>query len=384
MAQPHVRSAGLLLLSLLVAGCVAELPAATSGVDEEVPPDAPTAATDKGSAPTKMDVGHMPHMHDYWSDRERVTLYDGPVDPGAGGAPFAPFMGLPEGQLGRAAFALPDGATVMEGTGEMELTATWDDPAVTSLAFHYRIGPNDDWSAPLALPHGELVKLTVTPDMTDMPHMSASRWQLLFTPAEAPGALLGPFDLRVEIVKMRDIMLFPGHPELFGGSPEKTLHDKEHAHSETSYVMRAPNVLTQGGFGEKTVAPDELVPMETLAMRVEVDILETSASPGEVAEIRFFYRAADTSYFGHPTVMPLEGSLEEKRLVYQFPVEPEQTDTPYGEESQWLFFVEPATRFTGAEQEPTAGGVTDVSIKYRLKIVAYDHPLDAYSKWEGE
>lgn len=119
-------------------------------------------------------------------------------------------------------------------------------------------------------------------------------------------------------------------------------------------------------------------------MRIELDIIEASASPGEVAEIRFFYRGADTSYIGHPTVLPLEGSLDEKRLIYQVPVAPEQTDTPYGEQSQWLFFVEPATKFTGQDAEPTAGGVTDVSIKYHLKVIVYDHELDAYSKMEDD
>lgn len=341
-------------------------------------------AMDDGRAPMPTDLGHMPHMHDYWSGRERVTLFDDAIESGAGGDLFLAFSGATGGQVGVVPWRLPDNATVMEGTGQMELTATWDDPTVTSLAVRHRIGVRGEWSAPVPLPQAKTTLLPITPDMTDMPHMSTSRWEFVFAPAEAPGALLGTFELRVDIVKVRDIMLFPGHPELFEGQPEKVIHDSEHEHTEVSYPMRVPNLVTRGEFGEKTVTPEQLVPMETKAMRVEVEVLEASASPGEVAEIRFFFHGADTSFYGHPTVLPLEGSFEEGRLVYQFPVSHEQTDSPYGKESQWLFFVEPATKFTGAEQEPTAGGVTDVSIKYRLKAIAYDHELDAYSKWEGD
>lgn len=370
------------LALLLLAGCVAEEPVAEGNVTTTAAGEDAAAPVDDGTAAMATDVGHMPHMHDYWSGRERVTLFDDAIEPS--GDPFMTLGGAPAGQIGATFWRFPDEAIVMEGTGRMELTAAWDDPAVTSVAARHRIGANGEWSDPVALPNGELVELAITPDMTDMPHMSTSRWEFLFTPSDAPGSLMGPFQLRVDIVKLADIMLFPGHPELFDGMPEKVLHDKEHEHTEVSYAKRVPNVVTQGEFGEKTVVPEQLVPMETKAMRVELDIVEASASPGQVAEIRFFYRGADTSYLGHPTVLPLEGSLEEKRLVYQFPVEPEQCDTPYGEESQWLFFVEPATKFTGQEQEPTAGGATDVSIKYRLKVIAYDHELAEYSKMEGE
>jgi hypothetical protein len=183
---------------------------------------------------------------------------------------------------------------------------------------------------------------------------------------------------------MRDISLFPGHPDLFEGQPEKVLEDADHEHSEVSYAKRIPNLALNGEFGEKLVAPSKIVPMETKAMRMEVTVLETSAMPGEVHEIRFFYHGANTTFLGHPTILPIEGSFEEGFLAYQVPVAMEETDTPYGNESQWRFFVEPATKFTGHEAEPTAGGMTDVSIRYHLKVIAYDHELETYSPRENE
>lgn len=375
----------LLLASLALAGCAApEAEPAADDVDVNATGPDVEAPVDDGTRPMATDVGHMPHMHDYWEGKERVILFDDAIDASSSQDLFGMWVGAREGRVGAMPWRLPDGATVMEGTGQMDLTATWEDPSVTSLAVSYRVGPGAEWSAPQPLANGELVSLAITPAMTDMPHMSTSRWEFLFTPADSPGSIIGTFELRIEIVKMRDIMLFPGHPELFDGKPEKVLHDRDHEHSEQSYVARVPNILLQGEFGEKTVAPDELVPMETKAMRVEVTIASASSTPGQVAEIRFFYRGADTSYMGHPTVLPMEGSLEQKFLAYQFPVEMEQTDSPYLNESQWLFFVEPAVRFVGAEQEPTMGGMTDVSIEYRLKVIAYDHDLDEYSKMEGD
>lgn len=380
----EVRLPTVLAALVLLAGCVGDAPAPADVDEASLPAEAVAPPVDDGAAPMPTDVGHMPHMHDYWDGRERVTLFEGEVDPAAASAdPFQPFYGLPQGKLGNAPWLLPDGAIVFEGTGQMDITASWEDPLVTSLQVAYQTGATSEWNGPLALPNGELVSLEVTPEMTDIPHRTTSKWAFFFEPAE-PGAAMAPFQLKVEIVRVDDVMAFPGHPQLFEGKPEKVLHDEDHAHEEVSYAKRAPNVVTQGEFGEKTFAPAQVVPMETKAMRVEVDIADATATPGVVASIRFFYRGADTTFLGHPYVNPLEGSLQEKRLVYQFPVTPEQTDSPYETESQWLFFVEPTTKMTGAEEEPDCGGCTDVSLKYHVKVIAYDHELETYSTMEGE
>lgn len=388
----HVRLplALVLALALLAAGCVAEDPAPGASAPDQgaVPAGADEAApaVDDGAAPMATDVGHMPHMHDYWAERERVVLFDDEIDPSANEDPFGNLEPLFEQQAkaGRMLWRLPDRAIVYEGTGQMEITATWDDPRVTSVAVEYRTGAGPEFSEPMPLPAGETIVIPITPVMTDMPHMTTSRWVFGWEPADEPGATLGPFHARIEIVKMRDIGLFPGHPELFEGKPEKTLHDKDHEHTELSYAKRVPNLVTQGDFGEKTVTPDALVPMETLAMRIELDILDATSAPGQVSNIRFFYHGADTTFLGHPYVDPLEGSLAEKRLVYQIPVAMEQTDSPYADASQWVFFIEPTSKFTASEEEPDCGGCADVSIQYHLRVIAYDHELAEYSTMEGE
>ena len=347
------------------------------------------APTDTRMGPTAVNgTGDRPHMHDYWAGKERVTLFEGEIDPSQVdplGWTFYRMYAERQPMVGGAEWRLPDGAIVFEGTGQLDLTATWSDPRVTSLAVSYRTPEGPEYGPFQEMASGKTLSIPVTPAMTDMPHMSTSRWGFAFAAGAAPGLAMAPFQLKVDVVKMRDVDLFPAHPDLFEGQREKVLHDQEHAHQEVSYAQRAPNVVTTGEFGEKFVTLASLVPMETVWMRVEVDILEATAMPGEVADIRFFYHGADTTVIGHPTVLPIEGSLAEKRLVYSFPVTMEQTDTPYGKESQWELFVEPATKFTGQEAEPTMGGMTEVSIKYRVKVIAYAYEPDMpQSKMEGE
>lgn len=384
------RALALLWVLLVLGGCAEPALDEAPTADEAVEDASATAAS--GAAPVARsgnatDLGHMPHLHDYWSGKDRVTLFDDVIDPGENQDPFEnlePFLVDKEPKLGRTVWRLPDGAIVYEGTGTMEITATWDDPRVTAIALEYRSGVDAEFGEPLPLPHGETLSIPITPEMTDMPHMSTSRWVFGWEPADAPGAALGPFNVKIDIVRVADVMLFPGHPELFEGKPEKVLHDLDHEQAEVSYAKRVPNLATQGDFGEKTVSPQKVVPMETKAMQVEVTVLDTSATPGVVSDIRFFYHGADTTFLGHPYVIPYEGSFDTGVLVYRFPVTMEQTDTPYGEQSQWVFFVEPVTKFVGADEEGECGGCTDVSIKYHLKVVAYDHDLDGYSMMEGD
>ena len=387
-----MRLSLLVLAALLLAGCA-------SPEAEDAPAADDANATTAAAAPlppteervddgTRTDLGHMPHMHDYWKGKERVTLFDDDV----AADELDPFMTgfqllvQKQAKAGGATWFLPEGAIVYEGTGLLEMTATWNDPKVTSLAVSYRTPESQDFLPPVKMESGTALPIEVTPAMTDMPHSKTSRWAFEFAPADSPGATLASFHLKVDVVKMRDIGLFPAHPELFEGKTEKVIHAAEHSHSEVSYAKRAPQLLEQGDFSEKEITPSQLVPMEAQWMLIEVDILDATASPGQVADIRFFYHGADRNVLGHPTILPIEGSLADKRLVYAVPVTMDETDTPYGSASQWRFFVEPATTFTGQDGEPDCGGCTDVTIAYKLTVTVYDHvPADAVaSKLEGE
>jgi len=377
-----------LVTVLLLAGCFGRAqdgePTETTSTDASGAAGASGTAATTGAAasgkpstaPNATALGHMPHMHDYWLQGDRVVLFDEDVEIGVEETVY--WTGVNEFVFKRTAvggslWRLPDGATIYEGTGVLEVTATYDAPS-SNLGMSYISGNGGtDWEGPVALPSGEVTALDVTADMTDMPHMTKSRWQFYFAPAEG-GALIDRFHLKVEIVRMRDIMEFPGHPDLWNGADSKILHQAPGKSAQVSYAKRIPNLLLEREFGEHWIVPAELVPMETLTIEAEVTLTKAEASVGSVDEIRFFFFPADSN--DPIRVQVFEGSVAEKRVVFRVPVVMENTDSPYAPESQWRFLVEAATKTAGQDIEPTCGGCVDTDIEFELTLVAYKAELE--------
>lgn len=366
-----LRLAPWVALLVALAGCAAP---------EDVPVDADSnesaatsePAVDTGDVPMSADAGAVPHLHDYWADRERVILFEGELEPTMDDAMNSTgywVFGERQAAVGGMAFDLPPGAIVFEGTGQMEVTATWSDPRTTGLAVSYRTAASAEFSEPVPLTSAVALVLDVAPEMTDMPHQTTSRWGFLFT-AAPPGAALGPFTLSIAIVKMRDVSLFPGHPDFFGNATELGLHDASHEFSQVSYAKRTPQLALDGEFQETEVVPSHIVPMETKWMRAEVTVTRAESTPGQIVDVRFFYHGADRTYNTHPYYLPVNGSYAEGRMVFEFPVTHEMTDSPYLSESQWRFLVEPVTSMTG--QDPACGGCTDTTFGFTLKLTAFN------------
>lgn len=366
-----------LVLSLLLAGCATETApsAASEGATDAV--GVPAGATNETLA--EFDADLVPHLHDYWQGRERVTLFEGEVTPDAGGEGLdstliAAGFGR-EARVGGVSFRLPDGAIVYEGAGTMEITATPADPTTTSIALAYKPADRAEHSEPVTLEPGQPFLLDLPPEWTDMPHSPTSRWAFFFQP-ESPGAMLGPFTLRIDVVRTRDVTLFPGHPDLWDGpnATARVLMEGSHRTEKFAYATRGVYLMENGDFGEPEFAPQKTVPMETTLVRVEVHITGTDATAGEVTEARFFFRGADSSQL-QSGGEPVEGSWEEKRLVWEVPVTMEMADSPYATESQWRFMVEPATQFTGAD--PTCGGCVDSALEFDVVITALREVAEA-------
>lgn len=364
MSDPRGRILGALLFActMALAGCVG------TSVD-----DAPLDDAGAGSERPRIefeafDVGTQPHLHDYWVGKERVTLFDGSVDPNthAMEATLIAAAFDREARAGGVWWLLPEGSIVYEGTGAIEFTASWSDPTVTSLGVAYAPADASEMGPLLPLVNGDTLTIPVTPSMTDMPHSTTSRWQFYFGPVENPSVALSPFDLQIDIVKTREVDLFPGHPELFEGASSKVLFEDSHRTFKASYATRGPYLLENGDFGEPVFAPTHVVPMETVLIRVEVHVTGTEASAGEVTEVRFFHQSAASNTL---TAGGMGRLADGDRFVWDVEVTMDMTDSPYASTSQWRFMVEPATQFTG--EDPSCGGCVDSALEFDAVITAF-------------
>ena len=368
-----------LLLSAAFAGCfgsesgdgLQDLPSATAQEDEG---NLTNVSVDDGTTPMSVDAGHQPHIHDYWAGRERATLMDEAIKVDETRAVFFTFVNTVDGApaVGGTFLELPDGAIVYEGTGQLEFTLSWTDATVTGAALRYQSAASTAFSEPQPLTNGEPLVIEVTPEMTDMPHGQTSRWAFVLQPAAAGQALYGTLQVRVEIVKMRDVSKFPGHPELFHGANTLQLFKGAARSSQDLFVKQIATFLTGGSNTDDSLLSEKVVPMETLSMTANVTITSVNAATGgEVSQVWFLYKPADTNGW----FLANEVTADPATQTYQFawPVEMEQTDSPYAETSQWRFMLRVGTEapvFGGA-----CGGCSDVQVDYEAEIVAYDSRL---------
>lgn len=384
-------------LTLLLMGALMAVSAGLAGCMGEDDPPAPTAAdadadaaqagnvtVDDGTVEMPKDVGEKPHAHDYWSGKERVTLLDEDVSVDAFSGAFFTFFnvfGTHTPALGGAYLELPEGVIVYEGTGKLEFTATWTDPAVTGMTMRYRSAASADFSEPLPVTSGAPVSVDVTPEMSDMPHGKTSRWAFLLTPA-AGQAMLGSFHAKVDVLRMRDIETFPGHPDLFGGQGTLAVYDGPSQSKGQSFPGRLADALVNGfqAGAPQGVRAQKVVPMETMTMTANVTITSVTGALGKTTGVYFLYKPADSN--GFEWLRPIATDAATGTYQFAWPVDMAQTDSPYAAESQWAFDVRVTSDPTGLGLE--CGGCADTTVDYVLTVVAYDALLDGVELPEDE
>lgn len=366
--------ASVTLLAVAFAGCL--------GGETEAPPvrkaDAPATdetglenVTNDDGSDVEMgaDLGHQPHIHDYWKDRERVTLMDQDVTVDAPSAVFWTFIDTVRGTpgVGGAFIQLPEGQIVYEGTGKLEFTATWSDATVTGMGLSYRTPAEPQFSENVALSSGVPLVVEVTPEMSDMPHAKTSRWQFLVSPAQPGQVIAGKFHVKIDVVRMRDVEVFPGHPELFQGASSLTIFEGPGTSSQDNVAMRIVNRVQQRP-EDDSVAAQKVVPMETRSMTANLTLKAATAEIGKASRAHLLVKPADRNNYAFVQSV----AVDEATQTYQFAwmVEMQMTDSPYASESDWRFMVFVETDPTGTGMN-ACGGCFGAKVDYDLLVVAY-------------
>jgi len=379
MSRPVVA---LVLASLLpLAGCLGgadeDAPGTTSD-GSDVPDDAATLAADENAtvatSPTDMTGGHAPHIHNYWGESDRVTLFDDVVairadDPNP---TFINALILKQPAVGGALWELPDGATVYEGTGIVEMTVTWTDPTITGLALYYKSADKqfevEGFVGPVPLTKDAPAQIQVTPKMTDMPHDSVSRWMFYFAPAGVPAVAEGNFHLKFDIIRMRDVMEFPGHPDNYEDVSNYVLADRDFTYKSQSFVTQVAGFLATSQ-GPEAIVPDKIVPMETHAMLVQIDVSQASATAPVLKQqgLVLIYVAADGRQLYEAKVL----NLTDATYVFGVPVTDSQVDSPYTEQSAWRMYVFVEQQADLPVDTRSCAGCFDVEINGHVKIASW-------------
>ncbi|MFA5862672.1 MAG: hypothetical protein WDA16_13355 [Candidatus Thermoplasmatota archaeon] len=378
-----------LMLGGAFAGCFS---GATSGSSSEKTQTQSASATnssinsslvDDGSGNMTVDTGHMAHMHDYWQGRERVTLMETDLQVDVPTAMMFTFFDLSRGTagVGGVSVNLPDEQIVFEGTGKMEFTATWTDPTITGMGLTYKTAASPSYGAPKDITSGTPAVIVVAPDMTDMPHSKTSRWGFLLAPDKAGEVIYGKIHVKVDIVRMRDITLFPGHPELFHGLHTLELWKGSASSSQTTFVTQGANAITKSPGQDDTLQSKVVVPMETLNMTANLTVKTVNSDVGKMTNLTFLVKAANTNRYLAAKLIGVDAATNTYR--YAWMVDMRMTDSPYAKESSWRFDVQVDTDPSQGTFNSQCGGCSNAKIDYDLEVIAYDGAVDGATKLMG-
>ena len=374
-------------------------------------PDAPTGAstangstsnmtTNASDAGTAMDMseqnktmGEMPHIHDYWAGRERVTLMDQDVTIDFGSAFRYTFQDAASGTpgVGGVQFVLPEEHIVYEGAGKLELTASWTDPTVTGMGVTYRSAAGPTWSKAVDLKSGSIASIEVKPEMTDMPHSKNSQWGFQLLPDQS-GQIMGPngkVHIRIDIIRMHDISLFPAHPNYWNGAHQLEIFKGPGTSSQTDIATSIANAITRSTPDEGVKATG-IVPMETMSMTGNLTIKNVQVELGKATNITLMVKPANSNNF-YPAHV-IKADSPNNKYWFAWLVDMRMADAAYAKQSNWKFDVLVTTDATGGALVGTpasfacggrGGSCVSAKVDYELDVQAFDSAVAGAAKLMG-
>ncbi len=372
----------LLIVSPALAGCVSD--------DDGGAPPATGVNTNAGGIPTndlddenvtiddgtgdfnETGAGHLPHVHNYWNGREVVTLLEKPVNIEVlSDVTFYNVFFYRQPTAGGAIVQLEDGQLVYEGAGKMLITASWTDATVTGVALTYKHASSQDFEPGVSLSSGETVELAVTPDMTDMAHQLSSRWLfVLYASGAAASVAQGTVDLKIEIVKMRDIAVLPGHPETYVNAQSYDIADTD-AHSANYNMATLAVAVATNTYTDDWIVPTDIVRMGTTAVIAQVDVVNAADSlVTTVSAARLFVRTPASAFRAYEaTLIESMSDVANGKYVFGFTVDDSIVDGPYEDDSMWRFMALPEE--TTAAGGACAGACGGATLDYHIQVVTH-------------
>lgn len=337
-----VAITAVLLLTLgALSGCL-------GGSPDPAENETPSATPDDPRAP---HPGDRPHVHDFWSDAERLTLLDGtvqvqnPQDQTDTSRSLWRYVNCQISCDPYASIGLAEGTIVPPGTDRIVVNASWSEPEAISdpgpdglLAYQRPSRSSFTETSWKASPGSWTINLTA--DWTDDPHAQYSLWRFRLYPCRC---YTYPhedweFDVDVEITAYRideQLSKQPAHPDWWANRSVREVHSANGTLQELGFGqtgVRFPG-FTFGGFYMDRVNRTEHagVPPGSQMLVARFNWTNEAASDASEPVPRIDWNNKDRWNRWEP---------EETRTGsyhYVLPLDDRMVDGMYGERSRWQF-----------------------------------------------
>lgn len=309
-------------------------------------------------------AGYAAHVHDYWAGLDRALLMDDSVTLARDYGDSFVNANFNSGEAYDYPFYLPESAPggqvalIYPGSSRVEITLTWNSQDVTLSNMGLRYAPaNADKKTLLpAQPSGSTFAIELAPAMADAGHQVFTLWEFAVAPSNdvrnapawQPGAVLGPVNIRVEVVKGL-VVLEPEHPAFWAQSSALLVRDPAALYAFNWGAQEQDRL--QAASGLIRLDNGKIVPPGTTRLRLEFSWGSSGPAPPPGEDWVLTWRSAAQN----PRITPLSefGRAEPVSegpgtKVYEVAVAASEADAYYQKKSLWRFIPSRA----GTEDDP--------------------------------
>jgi hypothetical protein len=314
----HSRRMGGPILLILLAGCISTPPG------ENVP-----TITDPSDYSYLDDEEQRSkgHVHDYWGDRDSVTLLEQEVELTSTSRP-----GVRVGTR----VELPEGSLFFPGTRWVNGTVTWPSQAVPPPPVMIQYIAADNTNATVRFTAPGSFSIDVSETMNDPPHATDTVWTWTAM-VDQPGKVKAKIVIEIKRTP-GPLPIAPPHPDLWG--TDRSLIRFERS-GQLKDLARAGGTPWPGAQPSGYHYP--LKPFPPFTKKAVVTFFYNSTTPAGLHYSPVLSWIAKNKIKPYAEdVAPTKSDPRNSNGVFQweFAYEPKMWDSPYAQNSRWLFFVD--------------------------------------------